>query len=244
MLVHDAAKPMFDENGELQFSDSREVHELKAQIAGLTRELDAAKDEITKLLVHIKALKTRNAKDDTRAANRQLINEAFVIWQETCNKGRCKLREGGDRFKALRTLFADEYTLDNFRVACLGAVHNHPWGPDFAPKYRLEIETLCKGKNIELFHDAGCDWLEKNGHPVPERFNGPSTVMAQAAEWFNKANQAFIMNPDGKSATALCPVSVEEMRVELDGTKAVFQCPSGCDRDLIVNALKRKQGKT
>jgi hypothetical protein len=259
MLVHDTAQPMWNESGELQFSDSKEVHQLKTYIAGLERKLDALNELTGKQAVQIKALKTQNENKRQRHRYRQVIEQVHATWQEIT--GHTNRGLGDDRFDAINECLntyakgaknPDDpriaQTVEMIRVACLGAVHNNPWAD--SPRARksgpcTEIATFCRKSWVEQFHDAGVDWLEQNGHPAPPKFSGPSTVLAKAADEFYRANrQPFRVQPDGKSALALCPVSVEEMRVELDGTKAVFKCPSGCSRDLIVSALRRKQGKS
>ena len=74
------------ETGEVLEHDNEDVQRLTNTVRYLETELDAAQDEITKLLVEIKSLKTRNANADVRAARREEIHEAFQAWQEICNK--------------------------------------------------------------------------------------------------------------------------------------------------------------
>ena len=243
MLVHDP--PRLDhETGEVLEHDNEDVQRLTNTVRYLETELDAAQDEITKLLVENKSLKTRNANADVRAARRQEIHEAFQAWQEICGKRRCKLKEPGKRFKSINAALVAGYTVEQIRVACLGAMHNNPWG-DGGKRGRMdEIETFCREEPwLEEFHDAGCDWLAENGHDAPPKFSGPGSNLAKVAAEFQKANQAFVPHPDGRHATAMCPVCVRELTVMDGSPKASVVCPSGCDVELIKAALRVKQGQ-
>ena len=242
MLVHDPPRVNRD-TGEILEHDNEDVQRLSNTVRYLETELEAAQDEITKLLVQIKSLKTRNANADVRAARREEIHQAFQAWREICDKTRCRLKEPGKRFKAINDALVNGYTVEQIRVACLGAMHNNPWGDGDKRGPMREIEKICREDEwLEEFHDAGADWLARNGHEAPPKFSGPGSNLAKVALEFQKANQAFIPHPDGRHANALCPVCVQELTVT-DGTpRATVVCPSGCDTELIKAALRVKQG--
>ena len=143
------------ETGELVLpGQSREVRELRAQVAGLLGDLEALQGENLRLIRANKALKRDRDQERLRHRRRSEVEAIWADWQAVTGQGKRKL--SAERFDVIVARLNESYTAEHFHLAAVGCVHNYPWTVKPGQRPLQEVATIAsKGCWLESFALAG-----------------------------------------------------------------------------------------
>jgi hypothetical protein len=105
-----------------------------------------------------------------------------------------------------------------------------------------EIAKFCaQGIYLEDYAQRGARYLNSIGVPTEIPFVATKSELEKAEEEWPRAGLGFVCDHELGIGLAVCPVCTHQMKVILVDDGLHYDCPSGCARSKIVDAVESRK---
>jgi hypothetical protein len=238
--------PRVDEHGEVHQDDCPGCRNKQRQLNQMDGELVSSLKKNVKLETLIEKYKQelKEVREDRRLSSklRAEIEDCHQHWQQQTGFRDKTLT--GVRHDAIQARLNEGYTVEHVKLANVGAAHD-PWAVTAKYKDRgpmREIAKFCaQGIYLEDYAQRGARYLNSIGVPTEIPFVATKSELEKAEEEWPRAGLGFVCDHELGIGLAVCPVCTHQMKVILVDDGLHYDCPSGCARSKIVDAVESRK---